>query len=101
MNWKLVEGTEFRQVCIVLDNVMKERHAANIGTVKHQAQVISFDYENKLWETNVLGDSNPDQLCNTALFLLGMNVSLRACDEHYNLRRSSIDFPLAVKFSKK
>ena len=29
-----------------------------------------------------------------------MNVSLKACDEHYNLRRSSIDSPLQLSFQK-
>ena len=38
--WKLVEGEEFKQIRIVLNNLMKERTKANIGTVKHQAKVI-------------------------------------------------------------
>ena len=83
--WKLVEGPEFIEVRTVLDNLMKERHAVNIGTVKHQADLISYDYENRLWESNILGESNPDQLRNTVLFLIGMNIGLRAGEERYNL----------------
>ena len=86
INWKLVEGHEFRQLRNVLDNVMKERAAQNIGMVCRQAQYISLDYENKLWENQVLGEQNPDQLRDTVTFLLGINLGLRAGDEHYDLR---------------
>ena len=40
-----------------------------------------------MWESGVLGDDNPDKLHNTVLFQLGMNVTLHAIDEHYNLHR--------------
>ena len=93
--WKLLEGGDspFSDVRVVLDNIMKERTAMNVGVTKRQASVISFEMENRLWETGVLGESNPDQLRNTVLFMLGMNVTLHAVDEHYNLRR---EMPLKV-----
>ena len=34
-----------------------------------------------------LGEEGPNQLHDTVLFLLGMNLALRAGDEHYDLRR--------------
>ena len=37
LNYKLIDGPEFKNVKIVLDNVMKQRAAENIGMVKKQA----------------------------------------------------------------
>ena len=52
-----------------------------------QAEVISMEYENKLWERGILGEDTPDKLRSTVLFLIGINCALRAGDEHYALRR--------------
>ena len=87
--WKIVEGDEFVQLRTVLDNVMKERAEQNIGMVVHQAEYITPSLENELWEKNVLGEQTPDQLRDTVVFLLGLNLALRAGDEHYYLRRNS------------
>ena len=43
LNWKLIDGTEFAKVKTVLDNVMKECAQNNIGTVKRQANVITYE----------------------------------------------------------
>ena len=87
VDWKLVHGSEFTDFNRVLDNVMQERAAKQIGTTVKQAQVISVGFENMLWEKNILGEDTPDKLRNTVLYLLGVNCALRAGDEHYNLRR--------------
>ena len=46
-----------------------------------------MDFENKLWERNILGEDNPEKLRNMILYLIGVNCALRAGDEHYALRR--------------
>ena len=86
-NWHLVHGDEFMKFNRVLDSVMQERANKNIGTVRKQAQVISIEFENQLWERNILGEDTQDKLRNTVLYLLGVNLALRAGDEHYALRR--------------
>ena len=91
VNWKLLDSNEFRELPVVLDNVMKERALRNLGTVKRQAGVISYDFEQHLWLKGILGEDLPDKLRSTVLFLIGINVGLRAGDEHYNLRRYSAD----------
>ena len=48
--WKLVEGPEFKNFRIILDNVMKEWAKDNIDTTKRQAELISYDFENALWD---------------------------------------------------
>ena len=87
--WKLVDGPDFCELRNVLDNVMKERARRNIGMVKRQANVIPLDFESKLWEKGLLGEDSPDKLRDTVLFLIGINVGLRAGDEHQALRRHS------------
>ena len=87
--WKLLEGegTPFADVRVVLDNVMKERTVANIGVNKKQAGVVTLEMENKLWNEGLLGEHTPDILRNTVLFLIGINTTLRAIEEHYYLHR--------------
>ena len=60
--WKLIESPEFEDLHNVLDNVMKERTEAQIGTVKHQAKFITYEFENDLWEKGFLGEDSPDRL---------------------------------------
>ena len=85
--WKLVEGQDFGELRTVLDNVMKECATNSIGLVKRQAQYITYEYENQLWDSNVLGEDTLDKLHDTVLFLLGINLALRAGDEHYDLHK--------------
>ena len=98
--WKLLQDPEFMDVRIVLDNVMKERAAANIGMVTKQAQFISLDHENHMWEQGILGEETPDKLRSTVLFLLGIHCGLRVGDEHYALRRESIGKPSQLTFER-
>ena len=96
--WKLVDGPDFQQLRVVLDNVMKEHALMNIGTTKRQANVISYDVEEELWKSGLLGEDTPDRLRSTVLFLIGINVGLRAGDEHHDLRRHSPDKPSQLTF---
>ena len=43
--------------------------------------------ENELWVKGVLGEDNLEKLRNTVLFLIGINATLRAIEEHYHLCR--------------
>ena len=85
--WKLIDDPHFEDVKNVLDNVMKQCTESNVGTVKRQAELITFDQENDLWRDGYLGEDSPDKLRDTVLFLLGVNLALRAGNEHYMLRR--------------
>ena len=98
--WKLVEGPDFKDLRIVLDNVMKQRAEANVGTTKRQADLVSYEHEEKLWSDGILGEQTPDQLRDTVCFLLGINLALRAVDEHYHLRRDTKDKPSQLSFQR-
>ncbi len=39
-----------------------------------------------MWDEGVLGDDHPKQLCDTVLFLLGMNLVLHGGEEHRRLQ---------------
>ena len=102
INWELIEGSEFSDLKTVLDNVMHERTEANIGVVPNRAELITHEFEEKMWKSNILGEDTPDKLRNTVLFLLGINVMLRAVEEHYCLRRDMPDqkSQLSVRISE-
>ena len=87
VHWKLIDDIEFDDMRIVLDNIMKERASLQIGTIRKQADVITYEQKEKMWNEGILGEDFPDTLHNTVLYLLGVNLALRAGDEHYCLRR--------------
>ena len=98
IKWDLVEGTDFLDVKTVLDNVMRERTEANIGVVPRHAEVITYEFEEKMWKEGILGEDTPDRLRNTVLFLIGINLMLRAVEEHYYLRRNTPSSTFQLSF---
>ena len=61
---------------------------------------MTTEIENELWEKGILGEDSPDKLRNTVLFLLGLNVTLRAIDEHYHLRREMPNKSSQLQFER-
>ena len=98
--WKIVHICDFQDFNWVLDRVIQERSKSAIGTVRHQAEVISLEFENTLWEKSILGEDHPDKLSNTVLHLLGVNCVLCAGDEHYGLRRSGGETTSQLSFEE-
>ena len=62
--WKLLNDSdlEFIQLKYMCDNIMKEHASSGIGGVVCQAEVLSYEDEDFLWENNYLRSSNPEQL---------------------------------------
>ena len=98
--WRILDDPEFLDVKNVLDNVMKERARENLGLVRKRAELITVEHEEHLWKTGVLGEDTPDKLCDTVLFLLGINLALHACDEHHDLRHDSAEKPSQLSFER-
>ena len=44
-----------------------------------------------MWSSGLLGCSNPEQLLNTVVFIIGKGFALRAGKEHYCLRSPSFE----------
>ena len=68
------------------DSTLKELHRKGVGTTVKQAEVISLDLEERLWNEGALGDDNPQQLLDTLVFMFGLHFALRSGAEHRSLR---------------
>ena len=80
--------TGFRKT---LDGEMKRLRSAGIGVKRKQAEPITIEEENKLWERGALGEHDPQTLLDTMLFLCGIHFALRSGQEHCNLRLSQFE----------
>ena len=58
----------------VLDAKMKSLSKQSLGIDKKQADVISVEQEEILWSTGILGSDEPQQLLNTVVYLIGLNL---------------------------
>ena len=83
--WRLLEDVEFQGLRMVVNNKMKANPALGLGSVVKQIDVLDGS-DIELWSCGILGESNPEQLCETVLFLHDLNCALRAKKEHKMLR---------------
>ena len=88
--WKLLNQETFKDVRFTLDNMMKICTQQGIGISVCQASVLSAIDEEELWEKCLLGWSNPANLLNTVVYLVGKGFSLCVGKEHHSLR--SLEF---------
>lgn len=95
INWKLLDDPNFVHLQFTLDNIMKARAKQGLGQ-KRSAQVISVTDEEKMWSEGVLGESNPDQLWDTIMYLLGINLALQGGKEHQSLQCPGYDSQLRI-----
>lgn len=69
---------EFAQLWSSLDAPMKESASEGLENSKKQAKIITLEEEEKLWSESILGHSEPQQLLNTIIHLLGIHFALRS-----------------------
>lgn len=77
-------GDAFHLVRESLDAAMKIATKEGIGLNRRNAEVLSYDDEEKLWE-KVLGSQTPEQLIRTLFYLNGLHFALRGGQEHSQL----------------
>ena len=70
---------------------MKKLRSSGLGVKRKQAEPISIEDENALWEKGLLGERDPQTLLDTMLFLCGIHFALRSGQEHRSLRVSQFD----------
>ncbi len=69
-----------------LDAEMKRLQSKGLGSKKRQAEPLSLDEEEILWEKGLLGDKDPHTLLDTMVFCNGLYFALRSGREHRQLR---------------
>ena len=69
-----------------LDAEMKRLQSQGLGSKKRQAEELTCEDEEKLWETGLLGDRTPHTLLDTMVFCNGLYFALRSGREHRQLR---------------
>ena len=77
---------DFVELRKVLDAQMKTPINKGLGCNLKQADPISRGDEAKLWDTNVFGRDNAEQLQQTVFFYGSKLFGLRGCDEHHDLQ---------------
>ena len=65
---------------------MKRLQSAGLGSERKQAEPLTLEEEEMLWQKKILGDHNPKTLLNTIMFLSGLYFALRSGGEHRQLR---------------
>ena len=66
---KLFDNPAFHGFCKTLDGEMKQLNATGNYINKKQAEPITQEKENRLWELGFLGDDNAQVLLNTMVYL--------------------------------
>ena len=79
------KNSEFYEFRKALSARMAELTAHGIGTETRQAEPITQETENILWEKGLLGNGNAKSLLNFVFFYNCKLFALRAVDEHKNL----------------
>ena len=60
-------GPEFKHLHTLLENLYKQLHGDGVGTTKAQAEIITLEEEQKIWETGVFGTDTPENLLNAVI----------------------------------
>ena len=81
--FKDAEFASFRQT---LDTEMKRLKSTGLGSKPKQAEPLSEEDEEKLWQAKVLGEHSPQALLNTMIYINGVYFALRSGTEHGQLR---------------
>lgn len=83
---KFLDDQDFVELAQVLDNRMKYLASKGFSCPREKAEAIELDEEEQLWSSGTLGESNPKQLIDTLVYLMGVQFALRAGKEHKALR---------------
>ena len=71
-----------------LDARMKQLHSSGIGVSRKQAEPITPNKEERLWQSGQLGDGSSQSLFSTVFYYNCKLFGMRAMDEHRSLKCS-------------
>ncbi|MCG8621989.1 MAG: DUF3504 domain-containing protein [Proteobacteria bacterium] len=75
---------------------MKKLQSAGVGSVKKEAEPLTMEEEEQLWEKKILGDHSPIALLNAMMFMNGLYFALQS----RKFRRESLSHPQRGHFKK-
>ena len=84
----IFKDSDFTEFRATLDAEMKRLQALGVGSKKRQAEPLTEEEEEVLWQKGLLGDHTPQALLDTMVFMNGLYFALRSGNEHRNLRFS-------------
>lgn len=104
-NIHFLKDPQFFTIKQILDGEMKRRTREGLHTSTVSKDYITTKMECLLWEQNILGCNNPQQLIWTIFYLVGVNFGLRGGAEHAdlsmrNFQKVVIDGRKAIKFTQ-
>ena len=93
----LFKDQQFYDFQSALDAELKRIAGKGIGAKKRQAEVITEEEEQRLWEKGLLGEDTPQQLLDTVIFYNGLYFALRSGREHRQLRHTPCQIELVER----
>ena len=76
---------------------MKRLQSMGLGSPHKQAEPLSVEEEELLWEKKILGECSPESLLKTMIFQNGLYLALRSGSEHRNLRSNPCQIQVIEK----
>lgn len=86
-SYSFLKSDVFQPIKNAVDNRMRALQSVGLGHNPSQAEVVTMEMEEALWIGGQLGQDPPARLLNTLVYLLGVQLGLRA-GEHRLLRRN-------------
>ena len=90
----LFKDDSFASFRASLDAEMKRLQAQGIRSKKRQAEILTVEEEDILWEKGLFGDHTPKSLLDTIVFYNGLYFVLQSGKEHRELRQSPCQIQL-------
>jgi integrase len=90
-NIDLYSSPEFQKCYDTVDGLIRKLQRSE-DPQKKQAQWVTPEKENQLWDMKVLGDDEPLKLVRTLLFMCGKYFGIRGGDELRNVRQNCFSF---------
>ena len=91
------KDTSFANFRLSLDAEIKRLQSNGLGSKRKQAEPLTLEEEEELWNKKDLGDHNPHALLNTVVFMVDLYFALRSGDEHRQLHLSPCQIHLIEK----